>query len=110
MEVKTLLLDLLLPILFIVQGLFLLAGRGAWLITGYNMLLLPSQRKNFDKPAFCRFMAKVMFCGAGCLMLIILGEWFSSKALFVAGSVLLFVGVIFTWVYANIGHRFWKEN
>ncbi len=109
MEVKTLLLELVLPVLFVVQGLFLLAGRGAWLITGYNTMMLPSKRKNFDRPAFCRFMAKVMFCGAGCLMLIILGEWVSSKALFVAGAVLLFVGVVFTWVYANTGHRFERK-
>ncbi len=52
MEVKTLLLELVLPVLFVVQGLFLLAGRGAWLITGYNTMMLPSKRKNFDRPAF----------------------------------------------------------
>ena len=109
MDMKTWLLDLVLPALFVVQGLFLLSGRGAWLIAGYNTLP-PSKRAKYDRRALCRFMGKMMFYTAGCLTFVLVGDRIASKALFVTGFVLLFTGVVFMLIYANTGGRFLKKH
>lgn len=100
--------ELLIPATFIVLGCVFLSGRGAGLIAGYNTMP-PSKRKKIDKRALCRFTGKMMFYVAGCLALMFIGDRLPSKALFVVGLVLLFIGVVFMLGYANTGRRFERE-
>lgn len=101
--------ELLIPAAFVVLGCVFLSGHGAGLIAGYNTMP-PSKRKNYDERALCRFTGKMMFYVAGCLTLMFIGDRLSSKALFVEGLVLLFVGVVFMLGYANTGGRFLKDR
>ena len=106
---NSLLWESLIPIAFIVLGCVFLSGRGAGLIAGYNTMS-PAERERYDKRALCRFTGKMMFYVAGCLALMFIGDYLSSKALFVVSLVALFIGVFFMLGYANSGGRFLKKH
>ena len=58
-------------LLFVVMGISLLAGRGAWLIAGYNTMP-KKERERYDERALCRFMGKLMLYCAACVLLMAL--------------------------------------
>lgn len=91
-------------VLLVVLGIFLLNGKGSWLIFGYNTLS-SKEKKKYNKKAMCRFMAGVVFLIALSMGILILtaywgysfSEWFGL----INGVIILFA-----WVYANTGDRF----
>lgn len=101
--------ELLVPAAFAVLGCVFLSGHGAGLIAGYNTMRR-TEREKYDERALCRFMGKMMFYVAGCILTMLAGDYLPSKALFAIGSVLLFAGVVFMLVYVNTGGRFLKKR
>lgn len=93
--------------LFLVLGVVFSAGKGSFLIAGFNTM--PKEEKlKYDKGALSRFMGKVMFSLSFSMLLWMLGDVLEMELLFAVG-VVLFIGIlIFTIVYANTGNRFKK--
>lgn len=96
-------------VLFLVLGLILSRGKGAFLIAGYNTAS-KAEKAKYDEKALCRFMGKVMFALAGCQGVMALGILAVGMWLYYVG-IGLFLAVVFgTVIYANTGHRFQKKS
>ena len=88
----------------IVIAIFLLCGRGANLLAGYNTM---SQEKKdeYDAPALCRFMGKIVLPIGILTPFMLLGKgWFA-----VVYAVVVVGLVVFAGIYANTGSRFKKQ-
>lgn len=94
-------------LLFLLLGLFLSKGKGAFLLAGYNTLP-PKEKAKYDELAVCLFMSKVMYGLSFSLFLWGLSALFEITILFIIGSALFVSIVIFTLVYVNTGERFKK--
>lgn len=96
-------------LLFVVMGGFLFAGRGAWLIAGYNTMP-KKERERYDKRALCRFMGKLMLFCAACMLLMGADSLCPGQGLRLAGTIWLVIGAVFAVIYANTGGRFLKKK
>lgn len=95
--------------LFLALAFVFSAGKGAFLIAGYNTL--PEEEKaKYNETALAKFMGKIMFGISGSLLLFALGHLFSQNILFIAGLVLFFGLIVFALVYINTGNRFNKNE
>ena len=95
----------LLGILLILVGLYLLTGRGWFLLAGFNTKP-KSERDKYDAAALCRFAGKIVIIIG--VLTIILGiesimYWFIW--VYTACTIVL---CIFSIVYSNTGNRFKK--
>lgn len=93
--------------LFIILGVAFSLGKGAFLISGYNMLSKEEKAK-YDEKALCKFMGKSMFAIAFIVFLWELSSLIKQHILFVIGLILLLGTVIFILVYSNTKNRFKK--
>lgn len=101
-------IEIMIIILFIVLGIVLYNGKGAFLIAGYNML--PKEEKEkYDEKALCRFIGISMFVLTIPLILFIVGDKLAATWLFIVGSILLIGYIIFMLVYLNTSNRLKKE-
>lgn len=98
---------LLMSVLFIIFGVVFSLGKGAFLISGYNMLSKEEKAK-YDEKALCKFMGKSMFVLAFSVFLWGLSSLIKQHILFVIGLILFLVTVIFILVYSNTKNRFMK--
>ena len=95
--------------LFLVMALFLLKGRGSFLIAGFNTLS-EEEKAKYDRSALCRFVGWLLIVFSFVMVLFPLGMHFEIYWLTYCGSALIFVVVIFVVVYANTGRRFHKSD
>lgn len=87
----------------------LLAGKGSWLIAGYNML--PKSKKALiDDKKLCKFMGKFMLWVTLWLVIGTLFNIISSINLGVLWGVVLLLSVLAMEVYTWKFKRFLKEN
>ncbi|WP_164669347.1 DUF3784 domain-containing protein [Virgibacillus doumboii] len=94
--------------LFVVFGIFLLNGKGSFLIAGFNTL--PKEEKaKYDVEALCKFMGKMMFILSFAMVFWVLSEAFEIGWLFTVGMILFIAIVVFILVYVNTGNRFKKQ-
>ncbi|ADK14759.1 MULTISPECIES: DUF3784 domain-containing protein [Clostridium] len=98
---------LLVLMLFIILGVVFSLGKGAFLISGYNMLS-KEEKAEYDEKALCKFMGKSMFAIAFSVFLWELSSLIKQHILFVIGLILLLGTVIFILVYSNTKNRFKK--
>lgn len=96
-------------VLFLVLGLILSRGKGAFLIAGYNTAS-KAEKAKYDEKALCRFMGKIMFALAGCQGIMALGILVVGMWLYYVGIGLFLVVVFGTVIYANTGNRFQKKS
>ena len=96
-------------VLMLVMAGFLLSGRGASLIAGYNMLSA-AQRANYDEKALCRFVGWLLIAICDSMGLIWLGMHFNISWLMVIGITLMITLPIAGAIYMNTGNRFLKEG
>ena len=102
-------IDLLIAILFLIFGLFLQKGKGAFLIAGYNTL--PKKEKDkYDKDALCKFMSKVAFSMMVSFIILSVSNLFEKVILMWFGWILFGLTIIFTLIYGNTGNRFKNEK
>lgn len=95
--------------LFVILSLYLLSGRGAFLIAGHNML--PKEdRMKIDEPALCRAMGKLMLAVTLSLLFYIPGAIYESNMFFIIGTVGIVLSIIIGLIYMNIGNRYDKKN
>lgn len=95
--------------LFSIAGFYLLQGKAAFMIAGYNMFS-KSEKEKYDEPALCKFVGKLMFVIVFALGLLTLSEAFDSTWLLIASFVLIIVTSIFGIIYMNTKKRFKKES
>ncbi|TFD99487.1 DUF3784 domain-containing protein [Jeotgalibacillus salarius] len=100
--------NLVLMIPFLIMGIVLSRGNGAWLIAGYNTMP-ESEKEKYDEVALCKFMGKIMYGVSFSLFLFGLSAMLDFDFLFWTGMVLMIVLIIFTVVYMNTGDRFKKR-
>ncbi len=88
-----------------VLGIVLRSGRGAFLISGYNMLS-QEQKANYDEKALCRFVGNMLFVIALFLVLSTIGGIFELTWLIALSVTALFAYIIGCLIYANTKNRF----
>lgn len=93
--------------LFVVLGITLSMGKGAFFIAGYNTMTQEEKGK-YDVVLLCKFMGKLMFIIAFCITLFVWSDIFVMKALFNIGLALFWGSTLFAVIYANTGNRFNK--
>lgn len=94
-------------LLFIIIGTYLMQGKGAFLIAGYNTMP-PEEKDQYDVIALCRFMGKMMYAFSLCLVLFLLGDLYRVDWPFYMGTVLMVGLTVFMLIYMNTGQRFKK--
>lgn len=93
--------------IFIVLGIFLVNGKGSFLIAGYNTMSAKEKEK-YDKTELSKFMGKMMFVLVFSMILWVLSEVYGIDWLFVAGLILFIFITLFMVVYMNVGKNFRK--
>ena len=94
--------------LFTVLGVFLLNGRGTFLIAGFNTL--PKEEKaKYDKLALSKFYGKTILALSVSMVFWLLSDILQNNVLFIIGLILFAGIIVFSLVYSNFGVRFKKE-
>ena len=94
-------------IAFLIFGIFLSKGKGAFLIAGYNTMS-KSEKAEYDETALCKFMGKIMYGISFSILLWALSDMLEVQVLFIIGMVLFLGLIVFVLVYSNTGNRFKK--
>ena len=94
-------------IVFLILGIQLSKGKGAFLIAGYNTMP-KSEKAKYDEIALCKFMGKIMYGISFSILLWALSEMLEMQVLFIVGLVLFLCLIVFVLVYSNTGNRFKK--
>jgi hypothetical protein len=96
-----------LGLLLVICSIFLLAGRGSFLIAGFSTMS-KTEKEKYDKAALCKFMGKILLpIGILCPCLVI-SEMLEISWFPVVFVVVVLGLVIFAAIYANTGNRFRK--
>jgi len=93
----------------LIMAIFLLNGKGAFLIAGYNTMG-KAEQEQYDKEAFCRFTGKVLLVICACVVFIFTGVYLGIPWVTYTGIVLTFIFSLSCAFYANTGKRFLKED
>ncbi len=93
---------------FLILAIFLLKGKGAFLIAGYNTMS-DTEKAKYDEIALCKFMGKVMYGISFSLLLWALSDLLNIQVLFTIGLVLFLFLIVFVLVYSNTGNRFKRK-
>ena len=93
----------IIPIL--IMAVFLLNGKGAFLIAGYNTMS-KQEKSKYDEKALCRFVGQLLIVISFCMALFPVAIHLDITWLVFAAISLLFGSVIFATIYANTGNRF----
>lgn len=96
-------------ILFSIAAIFLLQGKGAWMIAGYNMYS-ETEKAHYDESALCKFVGKLMLVIVLSIGLLVISDFLSSTFLFVAGITLMIGTSVCGIVYMNTKKRFKKKH
>jgi len=106
-EITALIITSALGLIFLIMSIFLLTGRGSFLVAGYNTMSKADKEK-YNTKALCKFVGAILLPFAILTPLIsaaaIFGiSWFAYA--YIAAVAAL---VIFAAVYANTNNRFKK--
>ena len=93
--------------LFLVLGILFWNGKGAFLIAGYNTSS-KEEKSKYNEKALCRFVAKLMFFCAICMLFFALAPMVGTWLMWLTQAVML-IGIIAGVIYANTGNRFKKK-
>lgn len=92
----------------IIMAIFLLRGKGASLIAGYNTMS-KAEKSKYDEKAMCRSVGKLLLGLSFCMLLVPIGVQFDLSWLVYCGIAITIVGSVGFAIYANTGNRFRKE-
>lgn len=92
-------------LLLLITSIFLLQGKGALLIAGYNTLSAIDKAK-YDKVALCKAVGKLVLCITVSIVLIFMGEFFQLNWLLIVGTSLMIAIIIAGLIYLNTGNRY----
>lgn len=95
-------------LLLVLLGLYMLKGKGAFLIAGYNTM--PKEEKaKYDGPAMARFVGKLLFALAFSMLFWCAGLLLEKSWMFYIGVALFFGFTGASLIYMNTGGRFVKQ-
>ena len=100
-------LYLFITALFLLLGVFLSKGKGAFLIAGYNTTS-KEKKKKIDELKLCRFVSVLMFVLAICWLIMAISIKINSDLLHYVGLALFLIAVLAGVIYANTGKRFMR--
>lgn len=100
-------LQMLFIALFILFGILLSLGKCSFLIAGFNTMS-KEEKSKYDVLSLCKFMGKIMFIIAFCMILFLISNVFQLKSLFNISLILFWILILFTVIYLNTGNRFIK--
>ena len=95
-------------LLFLILGIVLWKGKGAWMIAGYNTSS-KTEKSKYDEKALCRFVAKLMFFYAACFAVSAVCTFLKSTTIYYCVMALFLIVTIAALIYANTGNRFKKK-
>jgi uncharacterized membrane protein YidH (DUF202 family) len=95
--------------LLIIMACFLLNGKGAFLIAGYNTMST-AKKAQYDEKALCRFTGLLLVVISFCLALFPISLYFEITWLLYCGIALIFVALIGFFIYAYTNNRFRKTD
>ncbi|MFC4408934.1 DUF3784 domain-containing protein [Chungangia koreensis] len=101
-------INLIMVIAFLILGIYLSKGKGAFLIAGYNTMSA-SEKAKYDEVTLCKFMGKMMYGLSFSIFLWALSDLLEIQLLFIIGMVLFAGLIVFILVYINTGNRFKKS-
>ena len=87
--------------LFIILGIFLLNGKGSFLLAGYNTMSR-EEKKKYDVVKLTKLMGKMMFALSFSMLFWIFSIVFNREWLFYLGLILFLSILIFTIIYVNM--------
>lgn len=97
----------ILGLAIIVGSIFLLMGKGSFLIAGYNTMP-KEERDKYDKKGLSRFMGKILLpIGLLCPTIALAGIFNIHWLNYVDIGIILGL-IVFALIYLNTGHRFKK--
>ncbi len=96
-------------LLFIALGIYLLQGKGGWLIAGYNTMPKEDKEK-YDEAALCKATGKLVLAIAFTIALITAGGLLEMNSLMISGVVLMLVFILFGVIYINTGSALKKAE
>ena len=91
--------------LIIVIAVFLLNGKGAFLIAGYNTLS-KKEKEKYNEKALCKCVGFILIGVAVCIMLFPLGDYLKMAWITYSGMGIMFAGVLGGVIFANTSKRF----
>ena len=98
-------INIIIASIFLLIAIVFLAGKGAFLIAGYNTSS-KEQQKQIDEKALCKFMGKLLILWSGCFIVAAIGEYLDIGWLIFIG-ISLFAAILgFGLYYANSKGRF----
>ena len=90
-------------------GILLLHGKGAFLISGYNMLS-QKEKAGIDEAAVCRFTGKMLLAMAGCFVVTGIGILLESNLAIFAGIVAVVLITIWGVAYCGLDYKRFRKN
>ena len=94
--------------MMLLLGLYMLRGKGSFLIAGYNTMA-KEEKEKYDGPAMARFIGKLLFALSFTMLFWLAGMLLEKSWMFYIG-VALFLGFTGTaLLYMNTGGRFLKQ-
>ena len=94
-----------LPLL--VGAVFLINGRGTWMIAGYNTMS-KAEKEKYNEKALCRFVGWFMIGIMLCVLLTAVGSHFGIRWLSYTWILAIHASIFFA-IYANTSKRFLKN-
>lgn len=94
-------------ITFTVAAIYLLQGKGTWMIAGYN-IFSKTEKSHYDEPALCKFTGKLLLSIVFAVGLLLLGDILQSTILRFTSLILIVAISIFGIIYMNTKERFKK--
>ena len=102
---------ILIPML--IMSLYLLSGKGAFLIAGYNTMSR-KERAKYDEKAWCRCTGKIVLWITCCLMLLPFATHIATHSgdmwMFFVVTGIIMVSAIVAMIYVGTGKRFLKKG
>ena len=105
MSVVTLVVFGLVLVPLLIAAAFLLNGKGAFLIAGYNTMGADKKRK-YDEKALCRFVGWLIIAISVFMALIMIGAYLDIGWMLYSGLALSLLVIPAALIYANTGNRF----
>jgi len=95
-------------VLFVILALFLLNGKGTFLISGYNTLS-KEQKAKYDEKALCRFIGWLLIIIALAMLFFPVGLYLDIIWFAYCGIGVILISVFGAVIYLNTGNRFRKQ-
>lgn len=96
-------------VLMLVLSIFLLTGRGAFLISGYNTMC-PEHKDQYNERALSRFVGILLLAVCFCMAFIVVGDYFAITWLTIVSIFLVVLLPLGAVVYMNNTMRFFMPN